>query len=118
MGQTTKPAVLAFLCCSLLFGSWGCPLVEEDDREEEELRERLERAETRAESARERARREEARRRGAGSDFTVAAVVGVSCVITLLLTVGLLIRERKRRKILARLLRLLRRKSDERDLHR
>ena len=118
MGKTTKPAVLAFLSCSLLLGSWGCPLVEDDDREEQELRERLERAETRAESARKRARREEARRRAADSDFSVSAVVAVSCVIALLLTVGLLIRERKRRKILARLLRFLRRKNDERDLHR
>ena len=117
MRTTAKPGALV-LSCFLLLGIWSCPRAT-DDGDEEKLRKRLERARARAESARKRARREEGRRRAADSDYTVAATVSISCVIALLLVIGLLVRERKRRKILARLLRLLRRKmTDDRGLHR
>jgi len=118
MRKTAKPAVLTLLSCSLLLGSWSCPMTDDDDGEEKQLRERLEECQARTEQARERARREEGRRRAAEGDFTVAALVSFSCVLALLLTVGLLVRERKRRKILARLLRFLRRKNDGKNLRR
>ena len=118
MRKTAKPAVLTLLSCSLLLGSWSCPMTDDDDGEEKQLRERLEESRTRAKEARERARREEGRRRAAEGDFTVAAAVSISCVMALLLVTGLLGRERKRRKILARLLRFLRRKNDGKNLRR
>jgi len=118
MTTTAKPAVLTLLSCSLLFGSWSCPMTDDDAGEDKQLRERLEECQARTEQARQRARREEGRRRAAEGDFTVAAVVSFSCVVALLLVTGLLVRERRRRKILARLLRFLRRKNDEQNLRR
>ena len=117
MKKTAKPAVLALLFCSLLLGSWSCPL-SDDDGEEKQLRERLEQSRARTKEAREQARREQGRRRAAEGDFTVAAAVSISCVVALLLVMGLLVRERRRRKILARLLQFLRRKNNEKNLRR
>lgn len=113
MVRKVKPAVVMILLCVFAVLAAG-PSCDEDDNksaalmsELQEEKERRKKTESRLDESRRELQVQKEKTEAREEDFTGASVVAFACVISFVMLVFVLIRERRSRKVLGRMLRFI-----------